>query len=321
MVGTTIPSFASLVFSASTTSVTSANYLINDRRQQLDQTATYYVCLVPMGHDPTNQGYAVTVASPGSGPLQPSLGSPFIKIEVSSAAWPANTNYCSGIQVWVKKNSSDFYLHSIIPPDTSISTWSTVILTDVQTDAISEPYSTLSDSAVTDSILVKRTGITGTAFVPIGTLEEPGLALEDTAEQIQYRPSTATSYNLAVTRGLKVSFSILQNNPQNFVAGSAGEWVRYTDSGGKTSEITLRAYQSSGAINTGNWPLKLLFPINQNKAIETLYMYASVRQNQTGGTSNWGKGEPPTIQYVFETINADTLLQGVHAVSSTIREN
>ena len=162
--------------------------------------------------------------------------------------------------------------------------------------------------------------MTGTAFVQAGTIEEPGLALEDVAEQIQYRPSTSTNYQLAITRGLRVSFKILQNNPSNFVAGTAGEWVRYQDSNNAWNEVALRAYQSASAINTGNWPLKLIFPINQNKAQEVLYMYAAVRQNQTGGTSQWGKGGPPAISYLFETINADTILQGVHAVSSSIRE-
>lgn len=317
----TIPSFASLSISASTVLVEQQFFNINDRRGQLDQTATYQVCLMPMGHNPTSQGFAATVASPASGFLQPTSLLPFIRIEVNTISWPADVDYSAGIMIWLKKNSGNFYLHSILPPDSTQTIWSTVLLTDVQTDAISEPYSTLSNSAITDAVLTKRTGITGTAFVSAGTMEDPGLALEDATEQIQYKPATATSYQLAVTRGLKVSFKILQNDPQNFVASSAGEWVRYTTSGGKTSEVTLRAYQASGAINTGNWPLKLLFPINQNKAVEVLYMYAALRQNQTGGTSQWGKSEPPTLSYVFETVNADTLLQGVHAVSSVIREN
>ena len=301
-----------LAFSASAQAWVDANN--NDRCSNLDTTATYQIILTGVWHDPTNLGLGITAGSPGSG-LVTVTSSQGIAIVVAPGAWPANYSYASGIGVWIDKNGANqFKLHSIIPPDTS-NTWATMIIAEAGTDAIVKTSDFLQGTS-TDSDFPKRTGLTGVDFTLVGTTQG-GVTLEDTTEQISYKPDTSTNYALAITRGLKITFSVLNNNLSDFIKARAGEYVKFT-SGINTYEIGLRNYQAAGAVATGNRPIKLLFPIDSHRASELLYAYASIKENQSGGSSLWDKENPPVLDYTIETINQDTVLQGVFSTASRV---
>lgn len=301
-----------LVMTASAEDYVTANN--NDRCSNLDTTATYRCIITGVWHDPTNLGLGITAGSPATGYMSPTSGQGLL-LSVNPGAWPSNYAYASGIAIWVEKNASDqFKLHSIVAPDTS-NVWSTMVFCEPGTDAITRTSAFLL-GVTTDSTFPKRTGLVGCEFNKVGETQG-GVTLEDTAEQIQYRPDLSTNYSLAITRGLKITFSTLNNALSDFIKARAGEYVKFTN-GANTYEIGLRNYQAAGAVSTGNRPIKILFPIDSHKAVEEMYAYASLKENQSGGTSSWGKENPPVLDYTIETINQDTALQGVFSTASRI---
>ena len=304
-------SLGSLVFTASTATFTDANN--NDRRSDLDTTATYQVILSALWHDPVNKGYGMVQSSSGSGLLAPTTGEGIV-VSVAPADWPANYAYASFIMVWLSKNGGPFFLHSIYPPDTS-NTWAAMIITDVQPDAIQETSAFLMSTS-TNSTYPSRTGFWGVSFESAGDTED-GVTLEDTADLLPYKPDQSSNYQLAITRGLKATFSVLNNNISDFVKSRAGEYTKFAV-GANTYEMSLRAYQSASAVATGNRPVRMVFPIDSHKAVEVLYLAAALKEIQTGGSTNWGKQSPPKLNYTIEITNMDTTLQSVHVVSSRI---
>lgn len=308
----TVPSLATLTYAAS--AFAWDENLNRDVRSDLDTTATYQVILCLRGLDATNKGYATAVGSPGSGLINVTSGQGIL-ITVGTSAWPANANYASAVEVWLKKNSGNFQLHSLYPVDT-VNNWATLITTECTVDAITETSTTLQTTA-TDSILKNRSP-KGISFGLAVGITEDGVTVEDTAEQIAYRPDTSTNYNLAVTRGMTVSFSILNNNQEEIVKARAGEYRKFT-TGGFTFEISNMVYQAATTVATGNVPFRMIYPVDEHKAFEEVWMYGFLQENQTGGTQNWGKQNPPKVDYRFETINQDGTLQNVHAVVRKIR--
>lgn len=303
---------STLVYTASAEAWVDRNN--NDRRSNLDTSAEYQIILTGVWHDPTNNGLGITAGSPGSG-LITVTSSQGIRISVAPGAWPANYSYASGIAVWIDKNGADqFKLHSILPPDTS-NTWATMVITEPGDDAIVRTAAFLQGTD-TDSTFPKRTGLTGVSFDIVGDTQG-GITLEDTTDQINYRPDLSTDYALAITRGLRITFSVLNNNLSDFIKARAGEYSKFTV-GSSTYEIGLRNYQAAGAIATGNRPVRLIFPIDSHKAAEVLYAYASLKENQSGGSTVFGKTDPPVLDYTIETVNQDTVLQGVFTTASRI---
>lgn len=302
----------SLVFAASAAAWTDANN--NDRRSNLDTSASYQIIVSALWHDPVNLGYGMVGGSPGSGFITVTSGQG-IQVTIQPGAFPANYAYASGIMLWMSKNGSPFYLHSIYPPNVTTA-WSAMIITEPQVDAINKTSAFLQSTTATDGDYPSRSGFWGTSFVRAGDSTN-GVTLENTTEELQYKPDLSTSYQLAITRGLKISFDVLNDGISDFVKSTAGEYVKFT-SGANTYETALRVYQSASAVSTGNRVCQVIFPIDSHKAAEVLYLFAAIKEIQAPSSSNWGKESPPTLHYEIDTINQDTTLQNVHAVSSRI---
>lgn len=307
----TSSSLGTLAYTASAEAWTDANN--NDIRGNLDTTATYQVILSALWHDPTNLGYGMVQASPGSGILSVTSGQG-IRLSVAPGAWPANYSYASFITVWLKKNSGDFKLHSLYAPDTS-NTWATMIITEAAEGAITKTSAFL-QSTSTDEDYPKRTGLTGVAFQLAG-ISTGGVQIAEEAAQVQYSPDNSSDYQIATNRGFTLTFSTLNNNLSDIIKARAGEYAKFNVSG-TTYEIGLRTFQTGSAIATGNRPVKVVWPIDNHKAAEVLYMAAALKENQTGGTMNTTKTDPMTLDYVIQTVNNDTTLVNVHCTSSRI---
>lgn len=291
--------------------------LNNDRRNNLEASAEYQFLFEIMGEDSTRKGYTVTAGSQASGIASVTTpASQGVLLTIAASAWSgvSNASRAQGLQVWMKKGSGNYQLHSIVPIDTT-NTFQTVIFTEPTVDALTKTIAVLQGGA-SDEDLGSRVALGGDMSLT-GTTQG-GVTIEDSTDEIQYSPDTSTDFALAVTRGMTVTFSTLNNNMYDIARARAAEYVRWTD-GGVDYQQSNRVYQAAGAIATGNAPLRLIYPIDENKAVEDLWMYASLTQNQSGGSTVWGKESPPVIDWTFSTINMDSLLQNVPAVCSRTR--
>lgn len=298
--------------------ITVDDELLRDVRDKVSSSANYQILLAPHTLGQTVKGYVSGQASAGSGVITGITSSQGILISVAASSWAANSNYLAGVQVWLKKGNDNFKLHSIVPIDTA-NLWQTVVVTDCTVDAISKTATVLQSTTADDDLgPAGRLGY-GVSFTLAG-ISQDGVNVDDSVEQINYRPDTSTNYFLAITRGMTVSFSLLNNSQKDIVNANAGEYVKWTDGQAEIKQALMN-YQSSSAIATGNVPLRLIYPVDENKALEELYMYATVAENQTGSQSNWGKQNPPVTSYTYSTINMDGLLQAVHAVCRRIRRS
>lgn len=304
-----VPLACTIAFDSST--------LNNDRRSPLENNAQYQFLIALRGIDDQRKGYTETHASQGTGIASVTNSSTQgILITVAASAWPANSSYATAVDVWMKKGSGNYYLHSIVPIDTS-NTWQTMIFTEVNTTtAVGQTLAQL-QSSTANNTLGSRDAI-GVTMEQVGTTQD-GVAIEDTADTIQYRPDQSTNYNLVITRGMTVTFTILENGIDQQVKSRAGELGVWTD-GGVNYKQANTIFQASGAVTTGNAPLKIVFPPDpETGAAEEMWMFCTVTQIQTGGSMNYNKTEPVVTQYIYETINNDSLLQQVPAVCARLR--
>ena len=308
----TIASCDALVFAAASAEQT--DFLNNDGRALLGVADSYKIILTLAGRDTTNGGITHTRSSAASsavvvGPSATNYPKGIL-LSVAAGAWPTNFAEAYGVGIWIQKNSGNYKLaeYGMIDQD---NVWRHMVLFDAQIDALARSESFLTSAITTanqDTEVGDRTP-KGMVHRLVGITED-GVNIEDTAEQIQYRPDTSTNYARAISRGMTITFSVENNDMRDIISARAGEYSKFTS--GVTFEQGKMSLQGASAIATGVRPVKLTYPVDTFKTVEEVWMLAAIRQNQTGGTTNFGKQNPPLINYTIETVNDDACLQALH---------
>lgn len=308
----TIASCDALSFTAASAEQT--DFLNNDGRTLLGVADTYRVILTLAGRDTTNGGITHTRSSAASsavivGPSATNFPKGIL-ISVAAGAWPTNFAESYGVGIWLKKNSGNYKLaeYGMIDADND---WRHMISFDAQIDALARTETFLTAAISTanqDTEVGDRTpkGMTHS----LAGITEDGVNVEDTAELIQYRPDTSTNYSRAISRGMTVTFSVENNDMKDIISARAGEYSKFTST--NVFEQGKMVLQGSSASATGVRPVKYTYPVDTFGTIEEVWLLAAIRQNQTGGSTNFGKQNPPLINYTIETVNDDACLQNTH---------
>jgi len=301
---TAVPSLSTLTFTAS--AVTPTILEINDVNQALPASTNMQVIVGLVGRDEANGGYTVGHCSPGSGIVSLTTGQA-IEVKVPVANWPADTNKAIALAVFLKIGASDFYLadFAYLDLDTDFS----FLIKAKPLSGASSFTSTLLQSTTSDDNLGDRTpkGITYRALSPT----TGGVQVNREVTSVSVAPDSGNDFEIASTRTASITFQLLANDIRDVVAGNAGVFAQYT-SGGYTYKQSKMSLNTAAALVTGNKPLKLVLPPDNNGTQEIRLYLGQLVQNQAANTEAWTKNATTPISYTFSPASIDKLINNQH---------
>lgn len=301
---TSVPSLGSLVFTASAVSPTVLE--INDVNQALPTSTNMQVILGLVGRDETNGGYTVAQCSPGSG-IVSLTSEQVIEVKVPVGNWPANTNKATALAVFLKIGASDFYLADFAYLDLDTDFSFTIKAKPLA--GASAFTSTLLQSTTSDDTLGDRLpkGITYRNLSPT----TGGVTVNREVTSVSVDPDTGNAFGIASTRTASITFQLLANDIRDVVSGNAGVYAQYT-SGGYTYKQSKMSLNTAAALVTGNKPLKLVLPPDNNGTQEIRLYLGQLVQNQSANTEAWTKTATTPITYTFSPASIDKLINNQH---------
>lgn len=299
-----LPSLSTLSFTASAEAPTSV--LRNDVKRGLDTTTTYQVMLGLVGRDDTSTGYTVGYCSPGSGILAPISGQG-IRITVPVGSWPPGYQKAACVAIFLKIGGADWQLAEFAYLDTQYDFNHMVVARPMPAAPIFTEA--LLRSSTADAILGDRSpkGYTYLALSPT----TGGVEVTRETSSVPLNPDTGNQFNLTTARTASIKFELLANGVADIIRGNAGNTATFTV-GGIVYEVGQMSMNSALALVTGNKPVKLFMPPDNNGRQEVrLYLGQNV-QNQEGNTEEWKKDAFAGVTYVWSPAAFDTLINAQH---------
>ena len=302
---TSIPSCASLTFTAS--AATPTDLLLNDINTALPTSTNMQVIVGLVGRDSTNGGYTVSRTSVSSGNLTVTSGQGIL-VTVVNANWPANFDKAICAAIFLKIGSSDFYLADLAYIDTSTDFKHMIMARPVQ--GAQQFTSALLQSTTTDTVLGDRAGL-GVTYRNLTPKTSEGLTITRNTSTVNISPDTGPDFTLTTARSVTLSFQLLANDLRDIVAGNSGLYSQYS-SGGLNIKESQMSLQTASAKVTGNRPIKVVLPPDNQGIQETRLYLGQLTQNQEGNTETWGRDAFAAIGYTFSAVPTDALLDNVH---------
>lgn len=311
---TTLPNLSSLVFTASAINAAGSmlDAVVNDQNSALDSTASYYVTLVLLGEDRTNGGLTYSASSPVSGPITVSGTNPGILINIAAANFPSNMNKAYAMGVMLRKNSSDYALAAYGIIDTNGNDFNYTLNFEPLPSQTLYPIGTL-NTATADYATYPELGSRvayGVSFSP-SLRTTGGVEVGRDVNAITVAPDNSTDYPQKAGSGTTIRFAVLSNTVKQIVLANSGNYAKVTTPGSHTVQTAAMSLQTAVSITTGNVPVQLLMPPDENRNVEVRYYLASVSVNPVGNSERWTKTATAPVQYNVVTANQDPLLNDV----------
>lgn len=299
---TSLPSFATLAFTASGVDMT--DNVRNSTLKGLDTTLTYQVVLCPRGADTTTSGYAIGRGSPSSGNLTLTTGQ-CIEITVALGAWPAN--YEKGfVDAFLKTGSGDFQLAASVKPSTAGSTKFVIMtkptsesftLAQLQSTTPSSSLKALGDRAPKAYLFQEITPTTG----PVNVSFTQG-------NTVTFSPNTSADFQVVGARPVAVNFQGMVNSEKAITQATAGDWTEW-QSGGVTYQQGQFGMNTAQILAKGNAPFIMEFPADPDTgAVTQVLFFGLLLQNQDEVSLAWSKTDQTPVTYNFQPAPLDKLL-------------
>lgn len=301
---TALPSLSSLTFTAS--AVTPTDSSLNDVRGALDASVSYQVSIGLLGRDATTGGYTVGVCSPSSGALSISAGQG-IQISVQNEDWPSGVEEAFAVAVWLKSGAGNFALcqYAYMDPDVDFVT---TVMARPTSQSLRKSITLLQSSSADDD-LGDRSALGYTFRTPTPT--SGGVQIARDVSTVSFTPDTASDFQGTTTRTASISFELLQNDLKDIVDANAGTYVKYTFEGTTYEESQMSLFSAAAKL-TGNKPLKLVMPQDNNGYQEIRLYLGQLTQNQESNNESWTKDNQTTVSYSYSPAPLDTMVQGVN---------
>lgn len=314
-VTTALPTFSTLVFTASGTTLTDSYF--NTIQSNLDSTITYQVCLAPIGRNTETPGYSVGRASPSSGNLTITAGQ-VIEVNVAVGAWPANHDL-GMIGVFLKQGSGDFKLVGFYRSRTD--TTSTFVIDTLPLEA-AESFTLTNLQASTNPLNQKALG----DRAPLGwnwgfeiTPTSQAVTLTQQANtSITFQPNTGADFSILSARPFNVDFQSMVNGEKALVQASAGAFSQITTTGGRNLQSSKFGINTAQILFPGNSPLLIKQPIDPDTGVQTdVLMVGLLLQSQAELALAFSKIDPILVPFSFQTAALDALLNNQPTVYMT----
>lgn len=303
-VGNKIAAVHALTFTASAATPTSL--LLNDANPDLDTTASYYVTIAPVGEDKTNGGITFGATSPVTGPITVTAGQGIL-VNVANANYVSNMSSAMAMAVFLRKNSGNYQLqgYAYIDPSNDFN----YMITSEPLATASSYTAALLQSTTADDAIGSRVpyAITYAALTPT----TGGVNVSRDVASVTVSPDNAPDYQLATARGTTITFGLLPNDIKQVVQANAGNYAKYSVSGGHIVETSNMSLATAVALITGNMPLKLVLPPDANRVQEIRLYMGTITQNQSSGAEPWSKTSTTPLQFTFANVLVDALLNDV----------
>ncbi len=305
-----LPNLSTLTFTASATNP--ADYLLNEGFTALTAGNNYYVMTALLGDDRVNGGVTWSAGSPVSGPITVSGTNPGILLNVAASNYPSGMANAYAMAVFLAKNGSDFALAAYSIIDRNGNDYNYTLINEPLTSQTLYT-STQLQSPTADYVNALEIG----SRAPFGCNFSPpfrttgGVNVQRTVDTVNVNPDNSTAYPQATARGTTITFAVLQNSMKNIVLANAGTYASYTVNGGHVVSTSNMSLQTAVALTTGNIPIQLIYPPDENRVSQVSFYLASVTTNPIGSNERWSKDSTTPLNYSVSTTNLDPLFNDV----------